>query len=47
VCRKSPHHAQVLAALERAQAPREQPIVFRDRASSLRLSPDAAPTIAR
>jgi len=48
VCRKSPHHEKVLAAVERASAPvREQPIVFRDRASSLRLSEAAAPTISR
>jgi PqqA peptide cyclase len=58
VCHKSPHHAQVQAVVARAQAPggagtqasaspREQPIVFRDRAASLRLSPDAAPTISR
>jgi len=49
VCHKSPHHAQVVAAVERAatQPAREQPIVFRDRASSLRLSAEAAPTIPR
>jgi len=48
VCHKSPHHAQVVAAVERAALPvREQPIVFRDRASSLRLSEAAEPTIAR
>ncbi len=48
VCHKSPHHAQVVAAVERASAPlREQPIVFRDRASSLRLSAVAEPTIDR
>jgi PqqA peptide cyclase len=48
VCHKSPHHAQVIAAVERAAAPlREQPIVFRDRASSLRLVAEAAPTITR
>jgi pyrroloquinoline quinone biosynthesis protein E len=48
VCRFSPHHDQVVAAVERAHAPvREQPIVFRDRQSSLRLSETAAPTIAR
>jgi pyrroloquinoline quinone biosynthesis protein E len=46
VCRKSPHHAQVVAAVERAAAAtREQPIVFRDRASSLRLSVGAETTI--
>jgi len=48
VCHKSPHHAQVLAAVERAASgPREQPIVFRDRASSLRLVAEAEPTITR
>jgi pyrroloquinoline quinone biosynthesis protein E len=48
VCHKSPHHAQVIAAVERAAAPlREQPIVFRDRASSLRLVAEAEPTITR
>jgi pyrroloquinoline quinone biosynthesis protein E len=48
VCHKSPHHAQVVVAVERASAPlREQPIVFRDRASSLRLSAVAEPTIDR
>ena len=48
VCHKSPHHPLVVAAVERARAPlREQPIVFRDRASSLRLSEAAEPTISR
>jgi pyrroloquinoline quinone biosynthesis protein E len=48
VCHKSPHHPQVVAAVERASAPlREQPIVFRDRASSLRLSEAVEPTISR
>ena len=48
VCHKSPHHAKVVAAVERAAVPlREQPIVFRDRASSLRLSELAEPTITR
>jgi PqqA peptide cyclase len=41
VCSKSPHHASVLAAVERAEAsagPRvvEQPLVFRERSESLR-----------
>jgi pyrroloquinoline quinone biosynthesis protein E len=44
VCRLSPHHAQVVEAVERARAPvREQPIVFRDRESSLRMGRPAAP----
>jgi pyrroloquinoline quinone biosynthesis protein E len=48
VCRLSPHHAHVVEAVERARAPvREQPIVFRDRESSLRLSPTREPTIVR
>jgi pyrroloquinoline quinone biosynthesis protein E len=48
VCHKSPHHAEVVAAVERAQAGvREQPIVFRERAASLRAAPSTAPTIAR
>ena len=48
VCRLSPHHGDVVTAVERALAPvREQPIVFRDRAASLRLSTAAEPTIAR
>jgi pyrroloquinoline quinone biosynthesis protein E len=40
VCAKSPHHALVLRAVADAEAgaAREQPLVFRDRASSLRLS---------
>jgi hypothetical protein len=38
----------VVEAVERARAPvREQPIVFRDRESSLRLSPTREPTIVR
>jgi pyrroloquinoline quinone biosynthesis protein E len=46
VCAKSPHHDRVLEVVARAeaaaQAPvREQPLVFRDRASSLRVSTDA------
>jgi PqqA peptide cyclase len=46
VCVKSPHHDRVQAVLARAQAPvREQPIQFRDRATSLRLSGE--PPIAR
>jgi PqqA peptide cyclase len=38
VCEKSPHHARVQAALAGAAAPAEQPLVFRDRAASRRLS---------
>jgi len=48
VCRFSPHHDRVVAAVERARAPvRQQPIVFRDRESSLRLSAVGEPTIPR
>jgi pyrroloquinoline quinone biosynthesis protein E len=43
VCPKSPQHALVLDAVERAQAaqhtPREHPLVFRDPANSRRLTP--------
>jgi pyrroloquinoline quinone biosynthesis protein E len=56
VCRKSPHHGEVVAAVERAELGsaglRERPIVFRDRASSLRIAAaatgaatEATPTI--
>jgi len=40
VCTKSPQHAQVLAAVERAErgTPAEHPLVFRDPASSRRLA---------
>ena len=40
VCMKSPHHAKVLAAVERAErgGPVEQPLVFRDPANSRRLA---------
>jgi pyrroloquinoline quinone biosynthesis protein E len=40
VCDKSPHHAQVTAAVERAQrdSKREHPLIFRHRKSSLALS---------
>jgi pyrroloquinoline quinone biosynthesis protein E len=48
VCHKSPHRAQVQALLDRSHSAagvREQPIVFRDHAASLRLSAGvAAPT---
>jgi PqqA peptide cyclase len=42
VCRKSPHHAKVLAAVEQAEAAAltrttEHPLVFRDPAESRRL----------
>ncbi|MBB4842453.1 pyrroloquinoline quinone biosynthesis protein E [Paucibacter oligotrophus] len=44
VCAKSPQHARVRQALADAHEPRlrEQPLVFRDRASSLRLSSEPA-----
>jgi pyrroloquinoline quinone biosynthesis protein E len=43
VCVKSPHHAKVLAAVERAErapgvGPAEQPLVFRDPTNSRRLA---------